>query len=303
MAKSVTVTPERIFVYALGVGAVGGAVYLAREYFLGLKAGQNTGADYPTPTPIIINQGGGTSKSSTTTSHNDNFPLKIGSWGNRVTLMQQGLSRVLGMNVVNKNGGIDGKFGTGTATMLKLAGYPSVIDETTYNRIVGNSSTGISNPITFNPTSLASNLKLNAESRNIEGVISILRQLNNVSDYTAVNEAYKKFGLISKTIVTDLLDGAFSGNAISKDRIKEEFMRMGLKLNQDSGTWSLQGIKLFRDIVTFKDTFVKDASNQMVLVKRNTILGDEVKTELGTTWFRAIDNTLYSVPTSDVKYV
>ena len=36
--RKVSITPERVFIYALGIGAVGGAIYFAREYYLSLKA-------------------------------------------------------------------------------------------------------------------------------------------------------------------------------------------------------------------------------------------------------------------------
>jgi hypothetical protein len=83
--------------------------------------------------------------------------------------------------------------------------------------------------------------------------------------------------------------------------LRNEFLRMGLKMD-DSGRWSLQGIPVFKDLITLRETFVIDSSSNRIPVKRNTILGDEVKVQNGITWFRSVDNSILKVPTQDVKY-
>ena len=76
---------------------------------------------------------------------------------------------------------------------------------------------------------------------------------------------------------------------------------MGLKVDS-GGTWSLQGIRLYKDIITLRQTIVTDSRNNRIQVNRNTILGDEIKIENGLTWFRSVDDSVLSVPTQDVRY-
>jgi len=134
-----------------------------------------------------------------------------------------------------------------------------------------------------------------------QGLFDILKQLKSVSEYSAVNEYYKKQSFISKTIVTDLLEYAFKGNEAAKVQIRNEFLRIGLKVSS-TGTWSLQGIRLYKDLVTIRETVVTDAQNNRIPVRRNTILGDELEVANGMTWFKSIDNSILKVPTQDVKY-
>jgi hypothetical protein len=101
--------------------------------------------------------------------------------------------------------------------------------------------------------------------------------------------------------VNDLLNYAFASNETAKEQIKNEFTRIGLKVN-DSGVWSLQGIRLYKDLITIRPTVVIDSYNHRITVPRNTILGDEIKIANGTTWFRTVDSGILRVPTQDVKY-
>ncbi|MDB5274475.1 MAG: hypothetical protein JWO58_2842, partial [Chitinophagaceae bacterium] len=189
------ITPKRVFIFTLGLGAIGGAVYLAREYYLNHKT--ETSEDSPKQT----------STSSTNKTYNffssggDSFPLKKGSKGQRILQLQQALASTLGQDVMAKNGGIDGSFGAGTENALKLAGYGKTVSESLFNQIVKNEPT-----IIFNPQDLAEKLYHNAEAKNSSAVLDTLKQIKDVSQYTSVNDAYKKIGFVRKTIVTNLLD-------------------------------------------------------------------------------------------------
>lgn len=288
------ITAKRVFFFTLSLGAVGGAIYLAREYYLQRKAGDTTadGAENIK------------SHSSTNNIYNifssggDSFPLKRGSKGDRVSQLQKALVTLLGNDVGSQNGGIDGSFGKGTESLLKLAGYGKSVDQALFNQIVNNEPT-----ILFNPQDLADKLYHSASSKDSATVIKILRQIKDTSQYSAVNDAYKKIGYVSTTIVTHLLDGTFSLDTYAKERFKAEFLRMGLKRNEDSGRWSLSGFSRFKDIITIVDTYVLDRNNNRIRVSKNTILGDEEKVSNGLTVFRAIDNSYGAVPTEHVKYV
>ncbi|CAN5448698.1 hypothetical protein BH10BAC4_BH10BAC4_18310 [soil metagenome] len=295
------IKPAKGFIYALTFAAFGGGGYLIYDR---IKRKKSMDASDDSSDTIVINNNLPSSYNAvpnnvTRASGSDSFPLKKGSSGSRVLLLQQALSKIIGTSVMNANGGIDGKFGKGTVSALKLAGYPERIDESVFNRITGSSGSNLE--IVFNPSDIAIKLYRAAQSKNSNGVLSQLQQIKTVSDYSSVNEYYKKQSFISKTIVTDLLDFAFKGNEDVKEKIRNEFQRIGLKTD-DSGRWSLQGIPLFKDLITLRETIVTDASNNRIPVRRNTILGDEVKVQSGMTWFRSIDHSILKVPTQDVKY-
>jgi peptidoglycan hydrolase-like protein with peptidoglycan-binding domain len=292
------VKPAKVFIYALALAALGGGGYLVYDRVKRKKAvEQNQLPSDNNSDTIIINNTLPTSISSFTSkmlsSASDSFPLKRGSKGTRVTALQQALSKTTPSIL------IDGQFGPQTAAALKNAGYPEIVDETLFNKITGASKNTVQ--VVFNPSSLAMSLYGAAQSKNLSQVLSVLKQLKSVSEYSAVNEHYKKQGFISKTIVNDLLEYAFKSNEAAKVQIRNEFLRIGLKVSS-TGTWSLQGLRLFKDLITIRETVVTDSRNNRIPVRRNTILGDELEVANGMTWFKSIDDSILNVPTQDVKY-
>jgi hypothetical protein len=299
-----SVRPSRIFIYALALAALGGGGYLLYDHFRRKKFTASNSSDLvdtanaresvDTSTVYTSDTTTTASKKKTTarTTANDDFPLKKGSRGARVVQLQEAL--------IKKGAAIkaDGIFGAATLSALKAQGYSNTVDETAFTKLTGSEP---ALKIVFNPTDLAKKLLSVANRSNIEDVLYILRQIKTVNEYSAVNEQYKKLLLISKTIVTHLLDYAFKDNAAASELIKVEFIRIGLKVNE-AGIWSLQGIQLYKDLITIRPTIVIDAWNNRLPVKGNTILGDEVKIENGMTWFRSVDRTILKVPTQDVKY-
>lgn len=293
------VRPAKVFIYALAVAALGGGGYLVYDRIRKKKfAEQNLiPADINSDT-IIINNSlpvsyGSSSSSKSATTGGDNFPLKRGSKGTRVVMLQEALSKTSPSILV------DGIYGPQTAGALKAAGYPEIVDEAIFARITGSGDGNIQ--MVFNPASLATRLYKAAQNRNLGEVLNVLRQMNTVADYSSVNDYYKRQSFISKTIVTDLLEYAFKGNEAAKDQIRNEFLRVGLKVNS-AGTWSLQGLRLYKDLITVRETVLTDSQNNRIPVRRNTILGDELEVANGMTWFKSIDNTVLKVPTQDVKY-
>lgn len=292
------VKPAKIFLYALGAVAFGGGAYLIYDKLKNrsVTVYNNT---QETPDIIINNTLPATSSSPKSVSvRNDNFPLKRGSAGTHVTALQQALAKIIGMETMKANGGIDGQFGPGTANALRIAGYGETVTESIFNTIVNKASSGTA---TINPSIVAQNLYQAAQAKNLSNVIASLKQIKSVSDYSSVNDYYKSIPIISKTIVNDLLSYAFAKNDTAKEQIKNEFLRIGLKIN-DSGVWSLQGIRLYKDLITIRPTVVIDSYNHRITVPRNTILGDEIKVANGTTWFKTVDSGILRVPTQDVKY-
>lgn len=299
--RAVSITPERVFIYALGVGAIGGLGYFAYEYLIKDKISPGNQSNLIEEAINPVKWIGGSSS-----SRNDKFPLKRGSRGNHVTLLQTGLSKVLG-DKMSQYTGVDGDFGPGTEKALIAAGYPAEVDEATYNRIIGgsagNGSFSAASVSSSSAADIASSLYDSADKKDIDGVIKALGQIKNTADYTAVNTEYKTKGIIRKTIVTDLLDYAFPYDENARPKIKAELLRIGLKLDAPTGRWSLSGLGGMKDIITLTDTIILDRKNNRIPVKKNTILGDAVKSENGYVLFKAIDGSFGIVPAKHIRYV
>lgn len=296
--------PATVFLIAFGAIAAGGGAYLVYDRFRRRKALALDPATESKDTIIINNNIPATSSSSipqkTSATGTSQFPLKRGSRGTLVTMLQQALANIIGESAMKANGGIDGQFGPGTANALKMAGYPETVDQATFNKITGRSQSSIQT--LFDAKDVANKLYRAAQSKNLDAVIQSLQEIKSVTDYSAVNEHYKGIPIIiSRTIVTDLLDYAFKTDEAGKLRIRQELLRIGLKVD-GSGRWSLQGIGLYRDLVTIRDSVVTDSRGNKIPVKRNTIVGDEIQVANGMTWFRSVDNGILQIPTQDVKY-
>ena len=292
-----SVKPAKVFIYALALAALGGGGYLVYDRIKRKKLAEQSQLPSDNNDTIIINNTLPASFSTFTSkvlnSASDSFPLKRGSRGTRVTMLQQALSKTTPSILV------DGQFGPQTATALKTAGFPEIVDEALLSKITGSTKSAVQ--VVFNPSALAATLYTSAQSKNLTQVLSVLKQIKSVPDYSAVNIYYKKQGFISKTIVNDLLEYAFKSNEAAKVQIRNEFLRIGLKVSS-SGTWSLQGLRLYKDLITIRETVVTDSRNNRIPVRRNTILGDELEVANGMTVFKSIDNSILRVPTQDVKY-
>lgn len=296
--------PAKVFIYGLALAALGGGGYLLYTRVRKNKD-RNDETSSVTDTDFVtsdnaVNNATVTATSSTSkirtsvrSKSSDDFPLKKGSKGARVVQLQQAL--------IKKGASIkaDGKFGAATLSALKAAGYSESIDATSFSLITGQSATTIQ--VVFNPSELARKLFNAANLKKDQDVLSMLKQINTVNEYSAVNEYYKKLSIVSKTIVNHLLNYTFTDDAVVQALIKKEFTRIGLKVN-DAGVWSLQGIELYKDLITIRPTIVVDAWNNRIPVKGNTILGDEIRIANGMTWFRSVDRSILRVPTQDVKY-
>lgn len=67
------------------------------------------------------------------------FPLKAGSSGSEVMLLQQYLIKKGGAPAIHikTTGGADGRWGRGTSSAVKAANLPSTISQTLYTKLVG----------------------------------------------------------------------------------------------------------------------------------------------------------------------
>jgi hypothetical protein len=287
----------KIFIYALAIAALGGGGYLVYDKLKRRKQNVEVDTFHNSSDRIVINNNLPASFTSpvskVNTKASDSFPLKRGSRGERVKELQRALAKYK-PDIL-----IDGQFGSQTAGALQAAGFASIVDEATFNKIVGNVG---SMTLVFNPSKIAFELYNAAQRKELQSVLRLLSQIKSVADYSSVNTYYKRQSFISKTIVTDLLEFAFKSNEQAKSLIKKEFVRIGLKVSSN-GVWSLQGIKLHQDLIAIRQTIVLDGRGNRIPVKRNTILGDELKVANGYTWFKSIDQNILKVPTQDVTYI
>ena len=204
------------------------------------------------------------------------FPIKKGSKGEKVKVLQQTLIDKYGKSILPKSGA-DGAYGSEMVTALKKAGLPEEIDETTYNVVVQGRS--------IDPSKMAEDLFRGATSKDFNKVINTLKQMKSVNDYQMVNDIFKTqyyFGLVRKTLVTGLLDSFASEE--QKKQIRLQFARMGLKY--DGQAWSLSGTPLNEKLlITKENCIVYDQNRKPIHLSVNTILGRFIEEKQGFSLF------------------
>jgi hypothetical protein len=234
---------------------------------------------------------------------NDHFPLRRGSLGNRVKILQSAIQRIIGKDAY-PDSEIDGDFGPRTEAAVAKAGFPVIVTQEIFNQILSAPAKTAIQTV-FNPRVISAALHTAAAAKNLAGVLAALKGIKNTQDYSQVNEFFKNAQVFSvaRSIVTYMLDVAFAGDSYAKEQIKNEFRRIGLKQDAESGKWSLSGIKIAEDIITLTDTYVLDKENRKIPVKEKTILGEKINISNGMTYFKSIDGKVYAVPTARVKNV
>lgn len=284
---------KKILFIGLGVAATGILGFFGWEYYQKLKRRkedreQDTSFDLPqvppqksTFTPGFFTQ---------PKKGNDEFPLKKGSKGTRVKILQDSLIAKNGKGILPRYGA-DGDFGSELAAALKKLSLPDTIDESTYNVITKSAS--------IDRTELGKSLYKDAVNKNFSGVLSSLKKMQNKEDYTVVSEAFKKHLLrgVSQTLVNGLL-GSFTDEN-QKQQIRLEFTRMGLKY--DGKKWSLSGLDGFT-IVTIEPAMVWRTPREAVKVPAKMVLGTEISSREGFTLFENNKKT-FLVKTNSIKYL
>ncbi len=133
--ESKTQNKRKIILIGLGVLGTGVAGFLGWNYWKKKKANQEEDS-----TSMSESSGGGST--STAPMKNDNFPLKKGSKGNRVTQLQNALVKKYGASILPKYG-VDGMFGKEVEAALVRAKMPTSINENNFSKLVGGGLTGL----------------------------------------------------------------------------------------------------------------------------------------------------------------
>jgi hypothetical protein len=299
---------KKIIVASIAVGAAGILGYFGWQYLKKKKDANKAGDldevlkttspspsnETPVYTPPIVK----TTISKTATAYvtpkpvadKSGFPLKKGSKGNNVRLLQEALIIKYGKTILPKYGA-DGDFGTETANALKQAGLPATINESTFNVVTQS--------VKVDKSTLGKDLYNATIAKNYSKALSLLKQLQSTEDYSAANEVFKQNRIIGvrQTIVNGLLN-VFT-TATQKEAIKFEFLRIGLQF--DGNKWSLSGFD-GRPLVTTESATVWVNATQGVNVPSRMVLGNEVTRKLDYTLFEN-NGKYFLVNTKSVTYL
>ncbi len=240
-----------------------------------------------------------------TSSSSSGFPLKKGSKGELVKKLQQVLIKAYGSSILPRYGA-DGDYGSELESALRSKGLPTVIDIDSYSKIISKGSSSVTIPQTsssFNPVSVANQLRLAILDDSLSRAISALKQMNTVQDYTAVNNEFKKkpIGFVRKTIVTGLLQNFWK--TTEKKLLNDQFYRIGLKYN--GSQWSLNGLSGIgsNHIKTLASCKVWNAFGQSIIAPKGTILGEVLSIGNGVAEFSTLDDKILFVNTKCISYV
>ncbi len=297
---------KKIIVATVAVGAAGILGYFGWQYLKKRREGKKTGdmdavlktinkTSYSEVSPVynppkpkaIVSSSIAIPKATIDVS---GFPLKKGSKGNNVRLMQEALITKYGKSILPKYGA-DGDFGTETANALKKAGLPATINESTFNVLT--------QAVKVDGSSLGKELYNVTVAKNYSKVLSLLKKMQSVEDYTSANEVFKQNRIngVRQTIVNGLLN-TFTTDT-QKQQIKFEFLRIGLQF--DGNKWSLSGFD-GKSIVTTENTTVWVNATEGVKVPARMVLGNEVTRRLDYTLFEN-NGKYFLVTSSTVTYL
>jgi peptidoglycan hydrolase-like protein with peptidoglycan-binding domain len=228
---------------------------------------------------------------------NDDFPLKNKSKGAKVKQVQQVLIAKLGAGILGK-AGADGDFGSKTEAALIKAGYPTIIDESTFNVMLqGDTNAAASG---FDADVTANQLYTAASKKDFSGTIKSLQILSSKEDYTSVSESFKnnyRMNGVHQTLVNGVL-GSFT-DAKQKQAIRLQFTRMGL--NYDGKKWSLSGLNS-NSIITNQATIVWEHPKKGIKVPASMVLGKEVA-QRGTHTLFENNGHHFLVKTKTINYL
>jgi hypothetical protein len=305
---------KKIIIASIAVGAAGILGYFGWQYLKkkrkpknggdldeilktsGISKGSSGSNDTPAYTPPKTTNTSKQTGSSTSYSIPKSvaagsvFPLKKGSKGEDVRLLQQALIAKYGKTILPKYGA-DGDFGSEMVSALKKVGLPATINESTFKVLIQAEKRGNSN--------LGIDLYNAAITKNYTKVVSLLKQMQTADDYSSANEVFKENRIngVRQTIVNGLLNSFTSTE--QKEAIKFEFLRMGLQF--DGNKWSLSGFD-GKPVVTTEPTTVWVNATEGLNVPARMVLGNEVSRRLDYTLFEN-NGKYFLVNTKSVQYL
>lgn len=284
---------KKIILIGLGVLATGTLGYFGYQYWKGKKE-KTTEEEVPEMDLTPPSKNSFTPPTpSAPPKRNDDFPLKKNSKGARVKQVQEVLISKLGKDSLGK-AGADGDFGSKTEAALVKAGYPTTIDENTFNVIVQGENAS------FDASATATELYNAAIKKDFPNAIKSLQKLKSKDDYTSVSESFKnnyRINGVRQTLVNGLLN-SFTDEK-QKQSIRLQFTRMGL--NYDGKKWSLSGLET-SSVITKQTTIVWEHPRKAIKVPANMVLG-KVITQRGSHTLFENNGKHFLVETKTINYL
>lgn len=289
----------------LGFGVVGLGAYAAYHYMGKPKTTFDTEDEEKEPEPE-------TPKPRQTTRaivQTSTFPLKLWSRGPLVTSLQNALNQKHGMNLKT-----DGVLGPITQSAMISAGFPSILFEDQFRKLIDGKKKQESTPSKtptdqkpktkwkFDPLRMSDIFHFAIEHHKFSKVRELLGLMNSVDDYKAVNRFFEGRKMFDRR-TRSLLSGLFHKFTTDwgKKVLSGHFFRMGLKFNGNK--WSLKGISGFEwRIKTIVKTTVWNDKKQTLKVPSGTILGDWIGSKKGVVKFRTLDGKLLYTDASAIRY-
>jgi hypothetical protein len=276
---------KKLILIGIGVVVTGVAGYFGYDYWQKRKAAQDDAGDSADALPpppdkkafhSTLTKGSG----SGLNPQSDEFPLKKGSKGSKVKMLQRALIAKFGKSLLPKYGA-DGDFGNEMVSGLKRAGLPSEVDQSTYDSLV--SGAGVSSGSSIDAAAIGKILADAAVAGDVSRMLPSLQKMSSTDDYTAVNREFENYNIqgVRKTLVNGLLSALSDEN--QKQQVRLEFSRMGLKYNGNK--WSLSGIVGAVPIMTTEATYVWAGPKEAIKVPSQMVLGTEIEERGGYTLF------------------
>jgi len=256
-----------------GVIVLGGFGYW---YFVGRKS-SNQGEELPDGEAETSNQ---TTSNQTGNNQNNYIPnpnsidptqevynIKKGSKGAIVKEIQQALIKTYGKSILPKFGA-DGEFGSEMEQAFIKLGRPIAYSQTKAKNLIKELLAESKNENTIpskeivdknmedkEAIDIAKNLWLYLTTKKFNETIITLKRIKNTEQYKKVNELFKTIRLngVRQTIVNASLSAFTDGT--SKQLIRVEFTRMGLKY--DGEKWTLEGFSSRKRKGFYKRRFFK----------------------------------------------
>lgn len=237
---------RKYILYGLGAGALLGGGYLLYSYLQDRAAISRPNV----PTPILP---ANPQTQVIVQSNSHSFPLKKGARGEIIKVLQNALLATGGQAAshikatsLRPDGTPDGIFGGGTEKALRAAGYPVVVSESTFSKLIasGRAKTGSNGSSIQSDRAIANELIKAANDRNAFAVLAGLQKIKDIRGYSAVSSHFKNIRILGvrvTSLVNALLSVAFKRNEPAKVKIRAEFRRIGLKQNAD-GVWHIPGL-------------------------------------------------------------
>ncbi|MBP2831260.1 hypothetical protein J8281_03585 [Aquimarina sp. U1-2] len=314
---------KKYVMYGLGAGVLLGGGYLLYNY-LQDRAALNRSTQTPVIPPkeetnIIIQQ------------NSSSFPLKRGSRGNLISMLQNALLAFGGeaANTIRstsiRSGKTDGIFGPGTERALRAAGYTAIVSENDFSRLLSIGKAKADSGLVANQSNqvIAAELIKAANSRNLFATIAGLQKLQDVNQYIAVSNFFKGIrinGIRVTSLVNALLSVAFKSNESGKVKIRAEFRRIGLKQNS-KGVWYIPGLgaiatwqdwkdyredrQLFNIAIARRPTMLKAMNGDSIIpaLNPNTVIGFVTGDHRGVTQILTQSGETVYAPSQNLKLI